>query len=333
MAAPRPLSRITLPEEVVQKDRRKCARYDQCGLGEKAVYLGSALMPRRYYIPYEAITHVFKRVAVSNGAGKGFLAPILYLVVRYDDGQERQCSFRYLQDADKMLDAIESAHPEIALMSPEGVQKAREKRQKEAAIENAVLSDAEEHEVRLLNNAKLELEKRPGLYEKLAVTAKRKRTADLTNPRYQTLAAVICSAGVIAILAGLLLMHRRVGGSLPLLVILAGAAAVFLMINSGALPTPSHSRKALTKAYNEALAAMEKSLRNTTFPFAAAYAHPIVLERCIRIIKEGRAETALTALEELKRDLKAADSSVALSGKDYSDVITIKPLFTVNDYR
>ena len=44
-------------------------------------------------------------------------------------------------------------------------------------------------------------------------------------------------------------------------------------------------------------------------------------------------DTPEEALKVLKADLKSMDSSVALSGDDFKQVVTIKPLFTVQDYR
>ena len=111
MSGPQPLSRVTIDPEIIRADRRKSKKFDQCGLGEKAIYIGGSLTPRKFYVPYSQVTHVYKRVAVSKGSGKAFLTPILYLVVRYDDGQEKQCSFRYLNDADAMLTELEQRFP------------------------------------------------------------------------------------------------------------------------------------------------------------------------------------------------------------------------------
>ena len=103
--------------ERVLADRKKCRKYDQCGLGEEFLYFGSTMHPRHYYIPYGEVKRVYKRVSGSDLAGKGFLAPVLYLVVEYGDGKERQCSFRYLQDCDAMQNELERTHPEISQLS------------------------------------------------------------------------------------------------------------------------------------------------------------------------------------------------------------------------
>ena len=69
------------------------------------------------------------------------------------------------------------------------------------------------------------------------------------------------------------------------------------------------------------------------FPVPAQYAHPIVLTRMIRILREGRAQTAKEALEVLKSDLRALNSSVQVTQEEYDEVVVIKPLFLVCDYQ
>lgn len=332
------LGKMSLPEEVIRQDRKKCTKYDQCGLGQQAVYMGSAFAPRRFYVPYAAVTHVFRRVGVSNGAGKGFLAPVLYLVVRYDEGKEYQCSFRYLQDADRMMEQLGREHPEISQLSPEGEKKAALRREREEQLARTQLSAEQEHVVRSLNNARLDLEKRPSLYERLAAAARRKRTRDLIRPGHVRLAVALFWTGAALLAAGGVLLGRY-GGSMPILVMLAGAALMFMMFNTHVLPVPGRTRKSLDREYQAALEAVRRNLaglerqNGMAFPVPAAYAHPVVLERMSRMIREGRADSAEAALAVLKEDLRAADSSVALSGRDYEEVVLIKPLFTVNAYQ
>ena len=69
------------------------------------------------------------------------------------------------------------------------------------------------------------------------------------------------------------------------------------------------------------------------FPVPAQYAHPIVLTRMIRVLREGRAQTAKEALEVLKSDLRALNSSVQVTQEEYDEVVVIKPLFLVCDYQ
>jgi hypothetical protein len=53
----------------------------------------------------------------------------------------------------------------------------------------------------------------------------------------------------------------------------------------------------------------------------------------IRVIREGRAQTAKEALEVVKTDLKALNKSVKVSQAEYDEVIAIKALFLVSDYQ
>lgn len=333
MSIAKPLSRITIEEAQIKADRKKCRKYDQCGLGEKAVYMGSTMHPRNYYIPYESITNVFKRVGASNSDGKGFLAPVLFIVVRYDDGKEQECSFRYLQDADKMLDDLEKNHPEIPLLSPEGMRRKKEREATEARIQANALTQTALHSKKILEDARWEVHKRPALYEKLAAMAKLKRHADLMKPAVRYIAAGLLAVGIAAALAGILMM-RSASRNIGAVVALIGIMLVFLAVNSKGLPSKLTNRKLRDREYEEALDAMTNSLKHLPdFPIPCCYAHPYTFDRMIRILQEERAETPKEALEVLKADLKSMDSSVALSGDDFKQVVTIKPLFTVRDYR
>ena len=68
------------------------------------------------------------------------------------------------------------------------------------------------------------------------------------------------------------------------------------------------------------------------FPLPACYAHPAVLRRMIDIIAEERTRSVAEALELLKQDLKAMNSSVELEQEEYDEVMAIKPMFLVKDY-
>ena len=55
------------------------------------------------------------------------------------------------------------------------------------------------------------------------------------------------------------------------------------------------------------------------FPVPAHYAHPIVLKRMQEIMKEGRARNIPEALQVLKKDLKALNSSVVVEKEEYDE--------------
>lgn len=69
------------------------------------------------------------------------------------------------------------------------------------------------------------------------------------------------------------------------------------------------------------------------FPLPARYAHPIVLLRMERVIREGRADTAAQALEAVKTDLKALNSSVEVSQEEHDEVVAVKAMFLNENYR
>jgi hypothetical protein len=103
-----------LPAEELRADQKAARKYDDCALGDQAVYLGWFLFPRVHYIPLSKVERVFKRLLVS----KGFYEPgqiygtLPYLVVRYDGGRERVCRFRTETEVDQMLRDF-AAHTEI----------------------------------------------------------------------------------------------------------------------------------------------------------------------------------------------------------------------------
>lgn len=328
-----PLGKTVLSPDEVKADRKSCRKYDQCGLGDKAIYMGTTMHPRKLYVPYSSVTNVFKRVGVSNPSGKGFLAPVLFLVVRYDDGKEQACSFRYLQDADRMLDDLEKNHPNIPLLSPEGVRRQKEREELEARIQANELSETAARSRRILEDARWEVHKRPAVYEKLAAMAKMKRHADLMKPWVAYAAVGLLIAGAAAVLAGIVFM-RSWNRSIGAVTALVGVMLAFLAVNSKGLPGKVTNRKIRDQEYEAALEETKRSLQHVKdFPIPFCYVHPYTFDRLIRILQEQRAETTEDALQVLKEDLRSMDSSVVLQKEDYREVVTIKPLFTVQDYR
>ena len=65
MFKPAQLGRHGLAEAELIDDRKNCRKCGPCGVGEKALYLNSFYIDRRYYVPYESISRVYKRVAMS----------------------------------------------------------------------------------------------------------------------------------------------------------------------------------------------------------------------------------------------------------------------------
>ena len=70
------------------------------------------------------------------------------------------------------------------------------------------------------------------------------------------------------------------------------------------------------------------------FPVPAHYAHPIVLERMQDDSENRTCKNRFRKhLQILKEDLKALNSSVIVEQEEYEEIIAIKPMFLVMDYK
>ena len=58
----------------------------------------------------------------------------------------------------------------------------------------------------------------------------------------------------------------------------------------------------------------------------------MVLQRMIRVLREGRAQSVGEALNVMKKDLKALNASVQVEQEEYDEVVAIKPMFLLWDY-
>ena len=129
--APVRLGNTVLEAETAAADRKSCRRFGPCGVGEKALYLNDLLIDRHFYVGFGSVRRVFKRVAMSQGgfSGKGAFGSIPYLVVQYDDGQEKQCTFKREEDVDELLAYLGQVRPEIPRLSVGGEQRLAKKAQ------------------------------------------------------------------------------------------------------------------------------------------------------------------------------------------------------------
>ena len=132
--APVRLGETSLNAEAVAADKKSCKRFGPCGVGKEALFLNSYFIDRRYYVAFSSVRRVFKRVAMSQGgfSGKGVFGAIPYLVVQYDGGKEKQCTFKREEDVDAMLAYIGEVHPEIPTLSVGGEQRLEQKAKEEA---------------------------------------------------------------------------------------------------------------------------------------------------------------------------------------------------------
>lgn len=330
--APVRLGNTVLEAETAAADRKSCRRFGPCGVGEKALYLNDLLIDRHFYVGFGSVRRVFKRVAMSQGgfSGKGAFGSIPYLVVQYDDGQEKQCTFKREEDVDELLAYLGQVHPEIPRLSVGGEQRLAKKAQQEASRYLKELTPQAQSVREELERARKFLSGYSELTAQLAAAAKAKRINEHTNPAYRWVALAIVLAGAAALVYGII--SWRGGSDFGVYFALFGFAAVFFFSGAHVLPTAKNNRRAVERAWDEAQAAMANVLPED-FPLPARYAHPIVLDRMIRILREGRAQSKEEALDVLKADLRALTADVQVEQEEHDEVVVIKPLFLVSDYQ
>ena len=330
---PKRLGATGIPEQTLAADKKSCKRFGPCGIGKEALYLNSFYLDRRFYVPIASVRRVFKRVAMSKGGftGRGVFASIPYLVVEYDDGAQKQCIFKREDDVDGFLEYMARIRPDIPRRSVEAERRLREKAEREAARYLKELTPRAQAAWDELEAAKQVLERSPDKSIRLARAARNKRRNDQANPAYKWVALAIVVAGFLALAYGLYtLVSRDTSGIYYTLI---GLAGVFLFSGSQVLPTAKNNRRAIDREWEAALCAMRDEIDGEAFPVPSQYAHPIVLDRMIRVLREGRAQSADEALEVLKNDLRALNSSVQVEQEEYDEVIQIKPVFLLCEYK
>ena len=328
---PKQLGKTTLDKSTLSVDKKFCKRFGPCGVGDEAIYLNSFFFDRVYYAALRSVKRVFKRVAMSRGgfSGKGVFGSIPYLV-ELDDGTVKQCNFKYEQDVDLLLAHISKLCPNLPTHSVEAEKRLKEK---QAAMEAKFLKeltpkaqDARE----TLERAKAFLANYPEQTAQLSVSARRKRGSDRTRPAYRWVALAIIVGGLICGGYGIyaLINHDTTGLYFTLL----GLAAAFLFSGTQVIPTAKNNRKAVTAAWQASISDMEKLLPQD-FPVPARYAHPIVLDRMIRVLREGRAQSVKEALAVVKEDLKKLNADVQVDQEEYDEVVAVKPMFLLQEYK
>lgn len=324
---------FTLPKDELREDRKNSLSIGPCAIGKKALYLNSFFFSRRYYIPVSAVRRVFKRVAMSQGgfSGKGIFGSLAYLVVIYGNGQEKQCSFKDERQVDDFLKQMEKRFPSIPRHSVKSEQKLREAAAREDARYLKKLSPEAAAAKERLEKAEDFLKAHQSLCDTLAKKAKQKRMSQFTNPYYRPLARILTVAGIAAIAFGVWAFLERRGFAIYF--VLFGFAALLLLMAARVSPTRVKNKDAAEREWEEAEQRLDSVLPKEGFPVPARYAHPYTIARMIRIIREGRAVSEEQALAVLKEDLKAMNSSVQVEQRDYDEVIVIKPMFLVCDYR
>lgn len=332
---PARLGSAGLNDRDLKEDRKSCLVFGPCGVGQKALYLNSIFMERRFYIPASNIQRAYKRVAMSKGGftGKGIFGSIPYLVVEYDNGEHVQCTFKHESHVDMMLAEIQHRFPHIKTMSEAAARKLAEARAAEEARYVKHLSPTAEKSLNALRHAREFLEKRPDLTTRLAAASKARRVDQLTNPAHKWVAlAIFCLALVASIYGAYTWLTGS--GDYGMYVTLIGLAALFFFASAHVLPTVRNNSRAIAAALDKARADLETYLRDyPDFPLPARYAHPATLTRMIRSIREGRSETIPEAYEDMKAVLRSLNSGVKVSQTEYDEVVAIKPMFLLENYR
>ena len=195
--SPVPFGKIILDPNILKEDRKKCIKAGPCGMGERALYLNSFYLSRRYYVVYSEIRRVFKRIAMSSGGftGKGAFSTIPYLVVVLKDGREKQCNFKVEENVDVILKWIAKNHPEISTVTEKAERAAAlQKGQAKADVPKEI-----QHEIDRIRSDEAYLEKKPEIYQRLSAAVRRKRTIDQMPKSSIILVSAIALAGFIGL--------------------------------------------------------------------------------------------------------------------------------------
>ena len=332
---PSPLGKKNLSRAELETDLKQCRRFGPCGLGDRAIYLGGRFLERRFYVPWKEVRRVFKRVAMTSGgfSGKGIFGSMAFLVVQFGSGQEKDCPFKREADLDRLLDRLAQEHPNIPTHSAQAEKKLAAAAAAEEARYRKNLTPRARETAESLGKAQQYLQRRVSLCDAMTAAARQKRIADNMNPAYRIGGAIAAAAAILAALYGLwaLLTQRPYGGYF----LAGGAALFFFTLSTNTVPNRWNSKKRAQQDWDEALERVREytAERESGFQVPAQYAHPVVLERMIRVVREGRAETEAEALQVMKDDLRELNSSVTVSQKEHDEVVKVKPLFLVCDYR
>ncbi len=321
-----------LSPEDLNIEKKNMVKIGRLGVGNRAVFLSSMMLDRSRYVLFSDMNRIFKQVAMSKGGftGKGVFGSMAYIVVELKSGHQIKCPVQAEPYADAILEEVAKRYPDIPTHSREAEQKLRASEEAEKRRYSEHLTPAAEATIEKLEAEKSILEKNPALYQQLAATAKQLRIVQRVNPSAKWVALVVLIMAICATAFGIVRLLQ--GGTTAIYVVFFGFAIIFLLAASRVLPNAQNNVRKVRAANASAVAQMEHALIGEALDVPARYAHPIVLERMIRVIREGRAETPADALDLVKKDLQALNSSVTVSQKEYDEVVEIKPMFLNFDY-
>jgi len=204
-------------------------------------------------------------------------------------------------------------------------------------IKKHAVTEKEQETLAILTPAWKFLKEHQQACDDLALAAHKVHRVRTIKPGTMAIAFSTFILGIIMAIVGIVLTFLRAGSYGPFMAF-AGIVIVAAAYSRKVLPFGINNKKKMEKEWQDKLAEVDQALaaypfNSGRFPVPARYSHPHTLARMIKIVRDGRADSVDTALEALKEDLKRMDSSVTLDGKDYEEVITIKPMFMINDYR
>lgn len=342
----------SIPAADLKADKKAAKKIGPVGMGKRAFYLNSFYISRMYYVLWTEVSRVYKQVAMSKGGftGIGAFGAMSYLVVELRDGRVKKCQFKYENQTDQALSWIGEHHPEIPVRSVAAQKKLDEKKRMESSAKMVSLDEQAQGLVQMLQEAKDYLEKQPQLYNNLSRKAGKKRVQQMVPVRNRVLGISIFVISIVLLAAGIPLTIRTHPAGIYM--IMFGGAFLLFSLAGNLIPIGQNSPRRVEREWQEAVQGCEEYISAWTgpsaapeqekdvpdlaghrFPVPARYAHPIVLERMIRSIREGRAKTCEEALEVVKEDLRKLNRSVKVSQEEYDEVVVVKPMFLVSDYR
>ena len=331
---PRLFGKQSLPGNTLKADKKACKKIGPLGMGRRALYLNSFYISRMYYVVWTDIKRVYKLVAMSKGGftGIGAFGSMSYLVVELRDGRTKRCQIKYENQSDEALAWIAEHHPEIPTQSEAAQKKLEDAQKAEQARYKKDLTVEEKNSLRILEEAGQYLEKKPALYRNLSYSAGKMRAQQMVSPGKRILGVGILVGALVLLAAGIALTVIRHPAGIYM--IMFGGVFLLFSFSGNLVPIGRNSRRQIEAGWQQAVADSEAYIgKRADFPVPARYAHPIVLKRMSRVIREGRADSIPGALEVVKEDLKALNKSVTVSQQEYDEVVAVKAMFLVSDYQ
>ncbi len=329
----------SMPPSELKADKKAARKIGPVGMGPRALYMNSFYISRIYYALWTDIKRVYKLVAMTKGGftGIGAFGSMSYLVVELRDGRTKKCQFKYEKQTDQALAWIEEHHPEIPVRSVAAQKKLDEKQAQESRLARVSFDEDTQREITSLQEAKDYLEKKPELYRSLSAAAGKKRVQQQVPAGKRALVTGIFALSAVLIAAGIPMTMK--GHPAGIYMLMFGGAFLLFSLAGNLIPVGRNSPRRVEQDWQEAVGRCGdylsewESSHGVPFPVSARYAHPVVLERMIRALREGRAKNAQQALDVVKDDLKKLNSSVKVSQEEYDEVVAVKPMFLVSDYQ